>query len=131
VAPGAVALLPVFNIPDRAIIAYEAILRPGRESRQWLAGRPTGDTRRSYAMWSSRWYTLLGEAQAICPYGSVGSASVAPSGAQITQADAWMNEAIGNHTYDAQHGPGDASWDAQWSGIYAALIAQWNALVVA
>jgi diguanylate cyclase (GGDEF)-like protein len=27
-APGAVALLPVFNIPDRAIVAYEAIPRP-------------------------------------------------------------------------------------------------------
>src|ERR1035441_7867171 len=26
-APGAVALLPVFNIPDRAIVAYEAIPR--------------------------------------------------------------------------------------------------------
>lgn len=29
-APGGVALLPVFNIPDKAVIAYEAILRPTR-----------------------------------------------------------------------------------------------------
>ena len=31
-APQAVALLPVFNIPDRAIIAYEAIPRPSASS---------------------------------------------------------------------------------------------------
>lgn len=85
-----------------------------------------------YAMWSQRWYTLLGEAEVICSdQGAVGATSVAPHDAQITQADAWMSEAIGNHTYDAQHVPGDSAWDAQWTAIYTALIAQWNALVVA
>ena len=37
-APTAVALLPVFNIPDRAIIAYEAIPRLQRAQGSVVGG---------------------------------------------------------------------------------------------